>query len=352
MLGSRTPLLREALGWLRIRGVGSDLCIRARGIPNRGVHGEKGHDEQDSNAKAAEKGRDVGVEGKLYMRPKKWVQPFEDRLLIGPGIDEIDIDDGLKKDDSHGTSLKSEDRSKRRGRSRRAASYDAEMHRQIMNKIRTVASQLQMEQPPCEGGSKPNVDGDELGYHTFLLSGSLDIDLPKLSLGGNVKGEFLVASIHFSGYMYDHLNTVAYFARFCALSADIICSPVISLPTTVKRWKIHKSPFAKVKNKETFERKMYTRVIQLYDADLCSTNSVVEYVKQRLPRAVNMTVVTYDYETFDHTDEYYRHLISCDPRAEQYISSRKEPFELEIESRAREYLNRWRKDLEDRGQDS
>ncbi|KAL3900247.1 MAG: hypothetical protein SGCHY_001462, partial [Lobulomycetales sp.] len=105
----------------------------------------------------------------------------------------------------------------------------------------------------------------------------------------------LCADLRLSGFMPDHLDTLAYFARHSASVMRIPSSPVIHMPTDVKKWWLVKSPFVHAKSKEIFEKRTFTRTIQLYDAHPTSVRELVEYVKDRMPAGVDVAVDMYEY---------------------------------------------------------
>jgi small subunit ribosomal protein S10 len=95
--------------------------------------------------------------------------------------------------------------------------------------------------------------------------------------------------------MDDHLDTVAYFARYSAHQMGLPCTPTIHLEPKLERWTVNKSPFVHARAKEAFERRTYHRVIQIHDGNLSVVNEWIDYVNSKLPAGVKMKVRTYDW---------------------------------------------------------
>jgi hypothetical protein len=56
-----------------------------------------------------------------------------------------------------------------------------------------------------------------------------------------------------------------------------------------------KSPFVHAKSKEIFEKRTYTRSIQLYDANPLSVRDLAAFVNRNLPAGVDMQVDLFEY---------------------------------------------------------
>lgn len=230
---------------------------------------------------------------------------------------------------------------------RTSNTYDIATHNKFFERDINGYFLNMFEEPYYSKSIEENVDGAPLGPHTLHLNEMLIIPSYEHSELLDEERQ-LVATIFISGHMQDHVDTTSYFLRYCAQYAKIFCSPIISMPDKVKRWKIHKSPFVNVKSKESFEYRLYTRAVQLYNADTRSTDSVINFVKLRLPRAVNMKIVYFDYQTFDEINKMYNDLIKQQPHLEHLIRTRKEPFEYQVEVRSKELINEWNKELKSR----
>ncbi|KAJ3086151.1 mitochondrial 37S ribosomal protein rsm10 [Quaeritorhiza haematococci] len=106
----------------------------------------------------------------------------------------------------------------------------------------------------------------------------------------------LVGKLELRGYMPDHLDFVAYFARYSAHQLGISCDPPIHLPDDLERWNVIKGPFIHAKTKEVFERQTHRRLLQVFDADPKVVSQWVSYVNRKLPAGVEMHVDQYVWE--------------------------------------------------------
>ena len=93
-----------------------------------------------------------------------------------------------------------------------------------------------------------------------------------------------------SGYMPDHLDCVAYFARHSALAMKMPVSPPIHLESHVKKWNAIKGPFVHSKSREVFERITYKRLLQVFDSHPETVEAWVQYVNKLLPCGIDMKV--------------------------------------------------------------
>jgi ribosomal protein S10 len=93
--------------------------------------------------------------------------------------------------------------------------------------------------------------------------------------------------------MADHLDLVAYFARYSATVMEMTCSPTIHGQTKWERWNVIKGPFVHAKTKEIFEQKTYERILQIYNAHPDAVDSLVDYVNKKLPPGIDFSIDKY-----------------------------------------------------------
>ncbi|KAJ3124709.1 Phosphoglucomutase-2 [Nowakowskiella sp. JEL0407] len=145
--------------------------------------------------------------------------------------------------------------------------------------------------------------------------------------------------LEFQGFMPDHLDFYAYFARYSAHALGLPCSPIIHLPTATKRWTIVKGPFVHAKSKENFEQKTHKRSVELFDANEDMREKWIEYVEKNLPDGVDLKIVRFDWVGEGDVK-------SVIEKAKQEIKEFEEsgkkganvPFHVKVEERAKEFL--------------
>ncbi|KAI9017825.1 ribosomal protein S10 domain-containing protein [Gaertneriomyces semiglobifer] len=129
-------------------------------------------------------------------------------------------------------------------------------------------------------------------WHSLQLSEALDIpSIPAPKPTSNT----LVCTLKLRGFMPDHLDFVAYFARYSAHSMQLPTSDVIHLPVETKKWYVIKGPFVHGKTKEVFEKKTHVRCVQLYDASPESVQAWVDYVRTHLPSGIDIEVDRFEW---------------------------------------------------------
>ncbi|KAH6563187.1 hypothetical protein BASA50_000992 [Batrachochytrium salamandrivorans] len=106
----------------------------------------------------------------------------------------------------------------------------------------------------------------------------------------------LVCNLQLSGYMPDHLDFMAYFARYTAKAMGMPVSETIHLRTHVRRWHANKGPFVHAKTKEIFERKTYYRLVQVFDTHPDTVKAWATYINESLPAGIDLKVDRWEWE--------------------------------------------------------
>jgi ribosomal protein S10 len=113
----------------------------------------------------------------------------------------------------------------------------------------------------------------------------------------------LVCKMVLQGFMDDHLNFVAYFARLAGHKMGMPTSQVIHLPTKTQKWHVNKGPFVHAKTKEVFERKTYSRLIQVFDSHPDTVKQWIKYVNDNLPSVIDLKVSRFEWESIGFVDD-------------------------------------------------
>jgi hypothetical protein len=102
-----------------------------------------------------------------------------------------------------------------------------------------------------------------------------------------------------------------------------------------------KSPFVHAKSKEVFEKRTFTRSIQLYDAHPLTVRDLTKYVNARLPEGVDMEVDLYEYVGRDAVmagGEIETVEFEGDGLVVGLVGGGEESFHKKVRDRAREIL--------------
>ncbi|KAJ3359637.1 Tryptophan--tRNA ligase, mitochondrial [Kappamyces sp. JEL0680] len=112
----------------------------------------------------------------------------------------------------------------------------------------------------------------------------------------------LVCNAEFSGFMSDHLDFVAYFARYTAHQMEMPTGKVIHAPTNVQKWHTVKGPFVHAKSKEVFERQTHKRLLQIFDSHPETVKAWINYVNSSLPAGVDFKAERFEWNTLGFVD--------------------------------------------------
>ncbi|KAL2920086.1 28S ribosomal protein S10, mitochondrial [Polyrhizophydium stewartii] len=129
----------------------------------------------------------------------------------------------------------------------------------------------------------------------LVVATTKSLDVPPIAEPKRTHNQ-LVCNLELSGFMPDHLDFVAYFARHAAKALKMPTSDTIHLKTAINRWFTNKGPFVHAKTKEIFERKTYHRLIQAFDASPETITAWVKYVNESLPPGVDLKVERFEWE--------------------------------------------------------
>jgi small subunit ribosomal protein S10 len=172
---------------------------------------------------------------------------------------------------------------------------------------------------------------------------SIDFKIPRIE-APVAKHKLLTCSVKFSGFMDDHLDTVAYFARYSAHQMGLPCTPTIHLEPKLERWTVNKSPFVHARAKEAFERRTYQRVIQIHDGNLSVVNEWIDYVNSKLPAGVKMNIRTYDWQPIAFAKESTPETTTLDASIVQKPTDGY-TFDAKVRARAAEIIDQLKAEL-------
>ncbi|KAJ3319676.1 Tryptophan--tRNA ligase, mitochondrial [Blyttiomyces sp. JEL0837] len=167
--------------------------------------------------------------------------------------------------------------------------------------------------------SKNNCPTEPYGLNTLRIQGH-HFDIPAIPEPQLPPPEqrHLVANLELRAFMPDHLDFVAYFARYDAHKRQIPTAPgVIHLPTITKKWNVTRGPFVHDKTKDVFEQKTYRRLVQAFNTDPAVVSQWVAYVNQNLPAGVELHVESFEWESADGIKDRVKALATAEADQEK-----------------------------------
>ncbi|KAJ2513667.1 mitochondrial 37S ribosomal protein rsm10 [Coemansia sp. RSA 1939] len=106
-----------------------------------------------------------------------------------------------------------------------------------------------------------------------------------------------VCRVAFHTFQLERIDFYMDFVLRAAYHMGIPIAGPVSMPVTVRRWTVLKSPFVHKSSMEVFERRTHKRVVVLYDADMEVVRKWLSYINENIPVGIGMRYWLTEYET-------------------------------------------------------